>query len=364
MAWIDNLFKIMAEQKASDLHVTSEHVPMIRAAGDMVPLPGAPKLNKDQLQQILFEICPERNKKQWEETNDTDFAYALEGVGRFRCNVFKALGRKSAAIRRVKPKIPTYEELNLPTQIRKCAEFEQGLVLVGGITGSGKSTSLAAVLDDINHRRRCHIVTIEDPVEYVFADDKAVINQREVFTDVASFDDALRSCVREDPDVMLLGEMRDGPTFETALTAAETGHLVFGTIHASGAAQTLGRIMDLFPTEKHPQIRTSLAFNLRCILNQKLLKGMSKEVPRVPALESMYMTPIIRKCILDREDQRIAEAIRQDRDNDCENYNRVLERLLKAKLISMDTALKAAPNAEELRMAMSGITISEQGGIV
>ena len=236
-------------------------------------------------------------------------------------------------------------------------------MLVGGITGSGKSTSLAAVLNQINHDRRCHIFTLEDPIEYQFTDDKSIINQREIGIDVSDFKDALRAAVRQDPDVMLVGEMRDAETFETALTAAETGHLVFGTIHSSGCAQTIGRILDLFPEEKHEQIRTSLSFNLRCVLNQKLLKGKRKDVPRIPAVEVMFMTPLIRKLVLEGSDNKVQEAIKADKEHGCESFNEVLMRLNKQGLITMDVAQKAAPNPDELRMAMSGISIAD-GGIV
>ena len=353
---INDLLAAMGKHNATDLHVRVGEPPVFRVAGDLVRLK-SPPLTVEQVNELLTPLLDERLQGEMKVRGYADFSHSIDGVGRFRCNIFKALGKLSAAIRRVKPKVPTYEDLNLPGAIRKCAEYEQGLVLVGGITGSGKSTSLAAVLDDINPRRRCHILTIEDPVEYVFADDKAVINQREVFTDVATFEDALRSAVREDPDVMLLGEMRDATTFETALTAAETG-----TVHSSGAAQTLGRIMDLFPTDKHAQIRTSLAFNLRCILNQKLLPGVEKGT-MYPVVEIMFISPLMKKLIQDGEFAKVAEALAKDRENGCETFAAALNRLYKEKKISMDTALAAAPNPEELRMMMRGITISD-GGIV
>lgn len=358
---INDLLAAMGKHNATDLHLRAGEPPVFRVGGDLVRLKSA-ALTTEQVSELLIPLLDERLQGEMKARGYADFSHSIDGVGRFRCNVYKALGRLSAAIRRVKPKVPSYEEVSLPPQIRKCAGFEQGLVLVGGITGSGKSTTLAAVLDDINHNRRCHILTIEDPVEYVFADDKAVINQREVYTDVATFEDALRSAVREDPDVMLLGEMRDADTFETALTAAETGHLVFGTIHSSGAAQTLGRIMDLFPTEKHAQIRTSLAFNLRCILNQKLLPGTEKG-SLVPVVETMFVSPLMKKLIQEGEFAKVAEALAKDRENGCETFAYALNRLYKEQRLSMDTALAAAPNPEELRMMMRGITISD-GGIV
>lgn len=361
---IHKLFEIMVKHNASDLHIKESQPPVFRVAGQLSRMQNTAPLSKEQTADLLMPIMSEEQRQDLHDKGNTDFAYFMEGVGRFRCNLFMQRGTLSAAIRKVNLKIPNYSELGLPPQIARCAQFEQGLVLIGGITGSGKSTSLAAILDDINRHRRCHILTIEDPIEYLFTDNLAIINQRELHIDVMDFRDALRAAVRQDPDVMLVGEMRDAETFETALTAAETGHLVFGTIHSSGSAQTIGRILDLFPEEKHDQIRSSLAFNLRCVMNQKLLKGTSKEMPRVPAVETMFMTPLIRKCLLDGEDAKIAEAIKMDTENGCEAFNQVLERLYKEKKISMDTALKAAPNAEELRMAMSGISISDAGGIV
>jgi twitching motility protein PilT len=358
---INDLLSAMGKHNATDLHLRAGEPPVFRVGGDLVRLKSMP-LTAEQVFELLNPLLDERLQGEMKVRGYADFSHSIDGVGRFRCNIYKALGRLTAAIRRVKPKVPTYDELSLPAQIKKCASFEQGLVLVGGITGSGKSTTLAAILDDINHTRRCHILTIEDPVEYVFADDKAVINQREVYTDVATFDDALRSAVREDPDVMLLGEMRDADTFETALTAAETGHLVFGTIHSSGAAQTMGRIMDLFPTDKHAQIRTSLAFNLRCVLNQKLLPGTEKG-SLYPVVETMFISPLMKKLIQEGEFSKVAEALSKDRENGCETFAHALNRLFKEQKIGMDTALAAAPNPEELRMMMRGITISD-GGIV
>jgi twitching motility protein PilT len=360
---IHELFQLMAKHGASDLHVKAGEPPVFRVHGQLARMQNVAPFTPEGTEELLFAMMSERQRASLAAKGYDDFSYALEGVGRFRCNVFRQCGMLSAAIRRVNLHIPSYEELHLPASMARVAEYEQGLVLVGGITGSGKSTTLAAVLQDINTRRRCHILTIEDPIEYLFKDDKALINQREVNIDVLDFKEALRSAVREDPDVMLVGEMRDAETFETALTAAETGHLVFGTIHASGAAQTIGRILDLFPEEKHENIRTSLAFNLRVVINQKLLKGATKELGRVPAVEMMFMSPIIKKLILEREDTKIADALSRDTENGSENYNKVLIRLYKERKITMEAAMRAAPNPEELRMGMSGITISD-GGIV
>ncbi len=360
---IDELLTLMAKHNASDLHLKASEPPIFRIKGDLVRLKSAP-LSGEDIAGLVMPMFNPRAQKDLDDRGYADFAYPLpDGSGRFRCNIFRSGGKLSAAIRRVKPKVPTYAELNLPPSIAKLALYEQGMVLMGGITGSGKSTTIAAVLDDINHTRRCHILTIEDPVEYGFTDDKALINQREIGLDVSAFDEALRSAVREDPDVMLLGEMRDAETFETALTAAETGHLVFGTIHSSNCASTIGRILELFPPAKHAHIRNSLAFNLRAVVNQKLLTGAKPEIPQVPAVELMFITPIIKKMIMEGEDLKVADALAKDNESGSEHYTKVLVRLYRAGLISMDSALAAVNNPEELRMALRGISISD-GGIV
>ncbi len=357
---IHELLASMAKFEASDLHLKVDQPPIFRVKGDLVRMKSAPLTDAD-LEALLLPLVTGRNQGEFDRRGYADFSVGIDGVGRFRCNVYKQRSSLSAAIRRVKPKIPGYADLGLPPAIARCAELEQGLVLIGGITGSGKSTTIASVLDDINRRRRVHIITIEDPIEYVFTDDKAIINQRELGLDVATFEDALRSAVREDPDVMLLGEMRDAETVETALTAAETGHLVFGTIHASNSASTIGRILDLFPPAKHEAMRTAMAFNLRCIMNQKLLRGVDGRM--VPALEIMFITPIMKKLILDGEDNRIAEALVKDKDSGNEDMNRVLHRLVQERRIDQDVALAASAAPEALRMLMRGISISD-GGIV
>ena len=361
---IHKLFRMMAKHGASDLHIKLNQPPIFRVNGTLSRMQNAPPLDESNIDSLLLGLINDKQREELNTRGNIDFAYFLEECGRFRCNFFHQCGSLSAAIRRVTAEIPSYADLNLPEDISRCAGFNSGLVLVGGITGAGKSSTIAAILDDINHKRRCHILTIEDPIEYLFKEDKAIINQREIGIDVMDFTDALRAAVRQDPDVMLVGEMRDAETFETALTAAETGHLVFGTIHASNCAQTIGRILDLFPTDKHNNIRNSLGFNLKAVLNQKLLKGAQKDMGRVPAVETMFVSPIVRKLILEKEDNKLADAIRQDTENGCFSYNQALKSLYDKKLISTDEALAASPNAEELRMALRGISIGDSGGIL
>ncbi len=353
---ITDLFQAMAKHNASDLHLKVGQPPVFRISSELVRMKSEP-LTAALIQELTDPLLNAKQRRDLEERGYADFAVPVPGVGRFRCNLFRQMGLLSLCARRNKPTIPTYAELGLPPQIDRLAGYEQGLVLVGGITGSGKSTTIAAVLNDINSRRRCHILTIEDPVEFVYQDDKAIVSQREIGQDVPDFDEALRSAMREDPDVILLGEMRDGETVETAVSSAETGHLVFGTIHSSSAAQTIGRLLDLFPPAKHAQMRTALAFNLKAILNQKLLPR-AEGTGMVPAVEMMFISPIIKKLILDGDDARIADALAKDVEAGSEHFNRVLARLYKEKRITMEVALAASPNPEELRMSMRGISIS------
>jgi twitching motility protein PilT len=286
-------------------------------------------------------------------------------VGRYRINAFRQRGSMSLAIRRVNTEIPTFEQLNLQAEtMRRVANQGQGMVIVAGITGSGKSTTLAAMMEFINTTRRCHIVTIEDPIEYLYKDKKAFVNQREVGIDVASFPAALKSVVRQDPDVILIGEMRDRETFETALTASETGHLVFGTLHSSTVSQTIGRMIDMFPAERERQLRQSLAFNLRAIICQKILPAAKDEVGLVPAQEILLVTPTVQKLIVDGEDKKIEQIIRGGKEEGMQDFNQALVALCAKGLISEKTALEASHNPEQLTMNLKGIFLGDDRKIV
>jgi len=357
MAWIDNLFKIMAEQKASDIHVTSEHTPMIRVSGDIVPLPGAPKLNKDQLQQILFEICPERNRKQWEETSDTDFAYALEGVGRFRCNYFRDRFGIGAVFRRIPDKILSAEQLGLPQGVMRLCDYKKGLILVTGPTGSGKSTTLAAMMDHINATRAEHIITIEDPVEFVHPAKKCLVNQREVHNHTKSFAAALRAVLREDPDIVLVGEMRDLETTRIAIETAETGHLVFGTLHTSTAASTVDRIINQFPADEQEQIRLMLAGSLRGVVAQTLLK--KKGGGRCAALEVLFVTSGVASLIREGKTFQIPSAMQTGGKYGMSLLNDALETRIKAGEVDAMDAWDKSMDKEDMakRLKLLGIDI-------
>ena len=353
MAWIDNLFKMMTEKKASDLHMTSEHIPMIRESGDMMQLQGVPKLSRDQMMQILMEICPKRNKEQFEETWDTDFAYALEGCGRFRSNYFMDRNGIGAVFRRIPDKILSAEQLGLPPAILKLCEFKKGLVLVTGPTGSGKSTTLAAMMDYINSTRKEHIITIEDPVEFVHPAKMCLVNQREVHQNTKSFAAALRAALREDPDIVLVGEMRDLETTRIAIETAETGHLVFGTLHTSTASSTVDRIINQFPSNEQEQIRLMLAGSLRGVVAQNLMK--KKGGGRVAAQEILFVTPGVAANIREGKTYQIPSAMQTGARYGMCLLNDALERLVKSDTVEPMEAYDRAIDKEEMAKKLKAI---------
>jgi len=357
------LFKAMEKFDASDLHLKAGSPPIYRVDGAPQQL-NRPPMTHQELQALLLGVLTEEQKRVLDRTGAADLAVSSSGIGRFRVNIYKQRGSLSMAARRVNTVIPTFEQLQLPPIMAQISEIQQGLVILAGVTGSGKSTTIASMVQYINERRRCHIVTIEDPIEYLFADDKAFVDQREVGIDVPTFKHALKYVVRQDPDVILIGEMRDEETFQAGLTAAETGHLVFGTLHSSTAPSTFGRILDLFVPERHDQIRQSLMFNLRAIVCQKLLPCIKPEISRVPAVEILLSTPIIRKLIREKDDKRLAEAIKGGAEEGMQDFNMSLADLVNDEFITRKTAFDVSPNAEALQMMLKGIAVSQEGGIL
>jgi twitching motility protein PilT len=353
MPWIDNLFRMMTEKKASDLHMTSEHTPMVRASGDMVALDGVPKLSRDQMTQILMEFAPERNKKQFEETWDTDFAYALDGCGRFRCNYFMDRFGPGAVFRRIPDKILTATELNLPQGVMRLLDYKKGLVLVTGPTGSGKSTTLAAMIDHLNSTRKEHIITIEDPVEFVHPAKKCLINQREVHQHTKSFATALRAALREDPDIVLVGEMRDLETTRIAIETAETGHLVFGTLHTSTAASTVDRIINQFPAEEQEQIRLMLAGSLRGVVAQNLLK--KKSGGRVAVQEILLVTPGIAANIREGKTYQIPSQMQTGARYGMMLLNDGLEKLVRDNTVEAMEAFDRSIDKEDMAKRLKAL---------
>ena len=359
---IEKYFGSMAKHDASDLHLKADTPPKFRIKGAIRNLESRP-LSNEAVEALVFEIMHDKHKAMYAKMGSADFAYQTANEERFRINVFRQRGKTSMAARRVPREILDLAQLHLPASIGKLGELHQGLVLLAGITGSGKSTTIAALLEQINQTRACHIITVEDPIEFLYDDKKAFINQREIGLDVPNFTDALKYLMREDPDVILIGEMRDEETFGAALAAAETGHLVFGTIHSSSSAGTITRILELFPDEAREMVRTSLVFNLQAIVCLKLLPGIRPDVPRIPAVEIMIANSTIRKMIGEERDNEIGAVIRGSFHEGMVDFTESLRKLVDEEYISVKTALTAAPNPDELKMRLKGITVSG-GGII
>jgi twitching motility protein PilT len=360
---VDKLFRALVKLDGSDLHMRVGSPPMIRIQGELRAL-DAPILDAKEVIALIVPMMDKRNRAIFLKEGGADFAYNCDVDGtswRFRVNVLTQLGNIGLVARRINNSIPDFEGLYLPPTVEQLCNYDQGLVLLAGVTGSGKSTTIASMLNYINHKYPKHILTLEDPIEFLFQQDKCLINQREIGHDVEDFAIGMKHAVREDPDIMLVGEMRDEETFMTAIHAAETGHLVFGTIHASSAATTIGRILDLFPQDMHSAIRSAIAFNTKGIVAQKLLKSIKPEVGRVPAVEIMFFGPIVQKLILEGEDHKLPDAIRIGANEGMQDFTMSLKQLVENDLIDRNTAFSVAPNQEALKMALKGIHVRESG---
>ena len=360
---IDKLFRALVKLEGSDLHLKVDRPPYIRVSGSLRPMNREP-IDDDEMVRLIFPMMDERNRRIFDEDGGADFAYSLDVDGktwRFRVNVLQQMGHVGLVARRVNNYIPPLEGLYLPTVLYDLCKFSQGMILLAGITGSGKSTTIASMLNWVNQNYRKHILTLEDPIEFTFTEEKCLINQREIGMDVVNFEIGMKHAVREDPDVMLVGEMRDRETFETAIHAAETGHLVFGTIHASTAPSTIGRILDLFPATMHPAMRSALAFNMKGIVAQKLLPSIKEGVQRVPTCEIMTFNPTVRKLILEEQDNKLPDAIRIGASEGMQDFTMSLKQLVTERLIDRATAFEVAPNIEALKMALKGIEVKEPG---
>jgi twitching motility protein PilT len=360
---VDKYFRALVKLEGSDLHMKVGRPPMIRVRNELRPL-NRPPIDTDEMMELLLPMMNERNKKIFSEVGGTDFAYTVDVDGvtwRFRVNLLTQMGKMGMVARRVNNKIPDFKGLYLPPSIEGLCHYDQGMVLLAGVTGSGKSTTIASMLNYINLRERVHILTLEDPIEFTFTEEKAVINQREIGMDVKDFAIGMKHAVREDPDIMLVGEMRDEETFMTAINAAETGHLVFGTIHANSAPSTIGRILDLFHEAKHGAIRSALAFNMKGIVAQKLLRSTKPGVARVPTVEIMLFTAMIRKLVLESQDSKLPDAIRIGAADGMQDFTMSLKQLIDDGLIDRPTAFEVAPNPDALKMALKGINVSQPG---
>jgi len=347
MATLPELLNTLVELGGSDLHITTATPPQVRVHGHLQRLPGT-DLTPSETKQLAYSVLTDAQKKRFEETLELDFSFGLKGLARFRCNMFNQRGSVGAVYRVIPEKIRTFEELGLPPVINTLAERPRGLVLVTGPTGSGKSTTLAAMLDKINKERHDHILTIEDPIEFVHQHQGCLVNQREVHSDTQSFAAALRAALREDPDIVLIGEMRDLETVESALRIAETGHLTFGTLHTNSASQTINRIIDIFPSGQQAQIRTQLSLVLEGIICQALLPKIGGG--RVAALEIMVPTPGIRNLVREDKVHQIYSAMQTGQEKmGMQTMNQCLATLYQKKQIALETALGASSNRDELQ---------------
>jgi len=360
MPQLEKYFRAMMKAGASDLHFKADTPPHIRVNTLIRPTRSEP-LSGAEIAAMAQEIMTPAQREYFAHHGSLDLAHELPGADRFRINIYRQRGAVSVAVRRVTRNIPDFDALHLPPAVKSIAEEHNGLVLLSGPTGSGKSTTIAAMIEHINRTRPCHIVTIEDPIEYLYDDKKALINQREIGIDVENFESALKYLMREDPDVVLIGEMRDRETFQAALQASETGHLVFGTVHASTAAQTIGRVLDLFDPGSRDLVRQSLAFNLRAILCQKLLPAIREGVDRVPAVEILRSTPSVRQLLEERRDAELSDLIRASERDGMQSFTTSLLQLIESDFVDPKVAYEAAPNVDELKMLLKGISASRPG---
>ena len=345
---LKKLLEITIKEQASDLHLSAGYHPTLRIADKLIPLIREKKLTSEDSQNLAFALMTEEQQQRFLKEKEIDFSYNYEGKSRFRINVFFQKGYISSALRLISTKIKTIEELNLPPILHQFTGANQGFVLICGPSSHGKSTTLAALVDEINHLRAEHIVTIEDPIEYIFEPDKAIIDQREVGSDTLSFAKALRSTFRQDPDVIMVGEMRDPETMAIAITAAETGHLILATLHTNSASQTIHRIVDSFPPEQQNQIRAQLSGSLLGIVSQRLIPRIKGGL--IPACEVMISTPAIANLIRENKIHEIPLVIETSAEIGMISLNRFLADLVKKREISIENALNYSLNPTELRM--------------
>jgi twitching motility protein PilT len=358
---INQLFRTVMLHKGSDLHLKAGLPGMMRLRG-VIQKMNTPVLTQETLEKLILPIMKEKDKKVLEETGGADYAHVIgNDEARYRVNLFKQRGKFAMVARLVNQTIPSFEKLGLPATIEKLCHYEQGMVLLAGVTGSGKSTTIASMIDYMNSTEALHILTLEDPIEFMFTDKMSIVNQREIFLDVCDWKTGLKHAVREDPDVILVGEMRDSETFESAVHAAETGHVVLGTIHASNAFSTIDRILGLFPPSQHGAVRQSMVFNLRAVVAQKLLPSCRPGVSRVPSNEIMIVNPTIRDLILKHKDEKLLDAIRAFYNEGMMDFNENIRILCERGDIDRATALEFSPNPEQLKMALKGIKVAASG---
>ncbi len=359
---LNDILKIALKGGASDIHLKPGLPPMFRVDGALVPLKNGERIPPDELQKMAFGIMNESQRARFDETRETDLAYGIAGLGRFRVNVFQQRGTIGIVFRVIPFGVKSIDQLNLPKIIESIAMEQRGLVLVTGTTGSGKSTTLAGMIDYINSNRTCHIMTIEDPIEFLIRDRRSIVNQREIGVDTQSFANALRAALRQDPDVILVGEMRDFETIETALTAAETGHLVMSTLHTLDATETINRIISVFPPYQQKQVRLQLAAILKAVISQRLVPRADGK-GRVPAMEILISTARVRECIADKDrTKEIHDAIAKGFTTyGMQTFDQSLMQLVKQELVTYDEALKHVSNPDDFALRFRGIASTSDG---
>jgi len=358
---VNDFLKIAVDAGASDLHLKVGSFPMMRVRGGLTPASDVKKLDHEDVVAMSAAVMSTSQRQKFKETQEVDLAYSVPGLGRFRCNIFQQRGTVGIVLRVIPMKIRTIDELGLPHVLKSIAEEERGLVLVTGTTGSGKSTTLAAMIDHINNTRSAHVMTVEDPIEFLHRDNMSMVNQREVAVDTRSFAQALRSALRQDPDVILVGEMRDFETIETGLLAAETGHLVFSTLHTLDATETINRIIAVFPPHQQKQIRLQLASVLKAVISQRLMPKADGQ-GRAPAVEVMVSTAYIRDGIVDKEKTHLIHgAIAAGTSQyGMQTFDQSIFGLFKQGLVSYEEALRWASNVDEFKLKVQGISTTSE----
>jgi twitching motility protein PilT len=354
---INDLLKIAVEQGASDLHLKVGSFPMLRVRGGLEPAATDHRIDHEEMLAFAAKVLPPGLRDRFKDNHEVDLAYSVSGLGRFRCNTFQQRGTVGMIFRVIPVYVQSIDHLLLPPVLKKIAGEERGLVLVTGTTGCGKSTTLAAMLDEINESRTCHVMTVEDPIEYLHRDKRSIVCQREIGVDTTSFSQALRSALRQDPDVILVGEMRDFETIETALHAAETGHLVFSTLHTLDATETINRIVAVFPPHQQQQIRLQLSGVLKAVISQRLIPRADGK-GRVPAVEVMVTTAFIRDCIVDQEKTNLIHgAIAQGTSQyGMQTFDQSIFQLYQQQAITRDEAFRWASNVDDFKLRLQGIT--------
>ena len=353
-------FRAAIKTQASDLHLKVGQPPKLRLYSKLKNTTGE-IMTRETVERLVFEILSPAQKEFFIKNGTIDFAHEIGDEDRFRINIFRQRGVISLAARRVSSNIPAFESLHLPMVIQNIAEGSQGMVLVVGPTGCGKTTTIASMINYINHTRSCHIVTIEDPIEYIFKDDKAIVSQREIGIDVKDFEEALRTLMRQDPDIVFVGEMRDSKTVTAGMRAAETGHLVFGTMHSANASQAVQRLLDLFPQSERDLTRQTLSLTIRAIISQVLIPSIKEGIDRIPTVEVLLANPTVKKLISEEREADLPSVIQSCQNEGMQDFTSNLCELVQNGSIDPKDAYHYAPNVEELKMALKGIRTSTSG---